>query len=131
MRAAAAIQFASKYLNIGFQLAITAVLARLITPEDFGTLAIVSVFLAFFTMFADMGIGTAIVQFRDLDDSDFGALFVFSALLAVLLAGDEHRVPGPARDELVQSLAELGQDGRPARAHEMVRRWLDDALRDG
>ncbi|MCI2242727.1 lipopolysaccharide biosynthesis protein [Adlercreutzia faecimuris] len=87
MRRAAAIQFASKYVSLGAQLVITAVLARLISPEEFGLLAIITVFTAFFSLFSDMGIGVAIVQFRDLGERDFGALFVFSALIAFALAG--------------------------------------------
>lgn len=87
MRRAAAIQLASKYAGILITLAITAVLARLITPEEFGLLAIVTVFTAFFNMFADMGVSAAVVQFRELTEEDMGKLFTFSVFLAILLAG--------------------------------------------
>lgn len=85
IRRAAKIQFLSKYASIAVSLVITAVLARLITPEAFGLLAIVVVFTSFFNLFSDMGIGIAIVQFRELSERDFGKLFTFSLLLAVLL----------------------------------------------
>ena len=83
MRAAAVIQFASKYTSLFVQLFITAILARLLPPEDFGTLAIILVFLNLFIPFADMGIGAAIIQYQDLDDRDYGALFSFSILFAI------------------------------------------------
>lgn len=83
---AGVIQFASKYAAILIQLIITAVLARLITPEQFGVVAIVSVFTAFFSMFADMGISSAIVQYRDLSEEDLGGLFVFSGVLGCFLS---------------------------------------------
>lgn len=86
MRGAALLQFASKYTNVLAQLFITAVLARLISPEDFGLLSIVVVFSSFFQLFSDMGIGAAIIQYRDLTEEDYGSLFVFSGILAVLLA---------------------------------------------
>ena len=86
MRGAAGIQFGSKYLSLALQLLITMALARLISPDDFGVLAIVVVFLAFFNMFANMGIGTAIVQFRDLTERDHGALFMFTFLVAIILS---------------------------------------------
>lgn len=86
MKHAVLLQFVSKYINIGVQLIVTAVLARLISPDDFGLLSIVSVFTAFFQLFSDMGIGIAIVQYRDLTEEDYGKLFVFSAFLAVVLA---------------------------------------------
>ena len=85
MRTAAVIQFASKYTSLFAQLFITAILARMLSPADFGTLAIILVFLNFFIPFADMGIGAAIIQYQDLDDHDYGALFTFSIFFALLL----------------------------------------------
>ena len=85
MRSAAVIQFASKYTSLFVQLFITAILARLLPPEDFGTLAIILVFLNLFIPFSDMGIGAAIIQYQDLDDRDYGALFSFSVALALFL----------------------------------------------
>lgn len=88
MRAAALFQFGSKYISMGAQLVITMVLARLIAPEDFGLVAIVTVFTGLFALLSDMGVGVAIVQYRDLTEEDYGALFGFSLLLAVgLTAG--------------------------------------------
>ena len=86
MRAAALFQFGSKYISMGAQIVITMVLARLIAPEDFGLVAIVTVFTGLFSLLSDMGVGVAIVQYRDLTEEDYGALFGFSALLAVVLA---------------------------------------------
>ena len=83
MRAAALFQFGSKYISMGAQLVITMVLARLIAPEDFGLVAIVTVFTGLFSLLSDMGVGVAIVQYRDLTEEDYGALFGFSALLAL------------------------------------------------
>lgn len=86
MRGAAVIQFASKYASIGVQLVVTAVLSRLVTPDEYGLMAIVNVFTALFALFTDMGLGVAIVQFRDLEERDFGALFAFSVILGTGLA---------------------------------------------
>lgn len=51
MRGAALLQFGSKYISMGAQIVITAVLARLIAPEDFGLVAIVTVFTGFFCFY--------------------------------------------------------------------------------
>lgn len=85
MRAAAVFQLGSKYISMAASLVITAVLARLITPSDFGLVAIVTIFIGLFTLLSDMGIGAAIVQYRDLTDEDYGGIFGFSVLLAVAL----------------------------------------------
>lgn len=86
MKSAAVMQFASKYANMGVQLVVTAVLARLVSPEAYGLMAIVTVFTTFFSMFSDMGIGVAVIQFRDLEERDFGSLFAFSVILGVVLS---------------------------------------------
>lgn len=86
MKAAAVMQFVSKYASMGVQLVVTAVLARLVSPEAYGLMAIVTVFTTFFSMFADMGVGVAIVQFRKLEERDFGSLFAFSMILGVALS---------------------------------------------
>lgn len=95
MRGAAVIQFAAKYTNIGVQLLLTAILARLISPSQFGVASIVTVITAFFVTFSDAGIGVAIIQFDDLTERDFGALFCFSAVLGLFLAGAFFFVSGP------------------------------------
>lgn len=80
-------QFISKYANVALQLLLTALLARLLTPQEFGTVAIVNVFSSFFTILADLGVGPAIVQFKDMTEEDHNTLFSFSLVLGLLLAG--------------------------------------------
>ena len=87
MLSALGMQLVSKYANVVVQLVITMVLARLLTPEEFGTVAIVTVFSSFFAILADMGVSTAIVQYKDLTKKDYDALFFFSVMLGVVLAG--------------------------------------------
>ena len=86
IRQAAAVQFASKYSNIAVQLVISMVLARLVTPAEFGIVALVTVFTSFFALLSDMGISAGIVQHKELDDADLSGLFLFSVGLAVALA---------------------------------------------
>lgn len=87
MLSALGMQLVSKYSNVVVQLAVTMVLARLLTPEEFGTVAIVTVFTSFFSILADVGISTAIIQYKDLTRDDYDALFAFSILMGVGLAG--------------------------------------------
>lgn len=75
-----------KYSGLVIQLVITAVLARLLTPTDFGVIAIATVLTTFFNMFTDMGIGAAIVQNQNLTRKDLNALFSFSVYVGGMLA---------------------------------------------
>lgn len=56
----------AKYSGIIISLIISAILARLLSPREFGTIAIVTVILNFMGMFATMGIFPAIIQRNDL-----------------------------------------------------------------
>lgn len=87
MLSALGMQLISKYANVVVQLVITMVLARILTPEQYGTVAIVTVFSSFFAILADMGVSTAIVQYKDLTKKDYDALFFFSVILGTALAG--------------------------------------------
>lgn len=87
MLSALGLQLISKYANVAVQLVVSMILARILTPGEYGTVAIVTVFTSFFAILADMGISTAIVQYKDLTKSDYNGLFTFSCLLSLLLAG--------------------------------------------
>jgi PST family polysaccharide transporter len=75
------------YTNRFLALGIAAVLSRLLTPEDFGTIAMVTVISGFMSIFADAGIGSAVVQFRDFKIKEHQSLFSLSLLLGLVLAG--------------------------------------------
>lgn len=74
-----------KYSNVVIQLIVNAVLSRILTPEDYGIVAVVNVFLIFFQMLADFGIGPAIIQNKTLDKNDIKNIFAFSIYLAIFL----------------------------------------------
>lgn len=76
----------SKYSNVVISILITAVLARLLTPTEFGIVAIVMVFISFFQLLSDFGIGPAIIQNRELSKKDIQSIFTFSILFGAALA---------------------------------------------
>lgn len=63
-----------------------AILSRILTQEDFGIAATINVFVAFFAILADFGLGSSMIQNRDLTDDDINSLFSFSIILAIGLA---------------------------------------------
>lgn len=79
-------QLVSKYASVAIQLLITMVLARIISPEQYGIVAIVTVFTTLFSTLADVGIGPAVIQY-DLSEDECSGLFVFTVLFGVVLAG--------------------------------------------
>ena len=66
---------------------VSIVLARILVPEDYGTVALVTVFLNIMQVFVDSGLGTALIQKKDADDLDFSSVFYFNFLVCLLLYG--------------------------------------------
>ncbi len=76
----------SKYSNVFISIFIGAILARLLTPAEFGIVAIVSVFTSFFGLISSFGIGPAIIQDKNLSKIDERSIFSFSILFGLILA---------------------------------------------
>ena len=69
-------------------LVVSLILARLLAPEAYGTIALAMVFINILQVFVDSGMGTALIQKKDADDLDFSSVFYFNiAACLVLYAG--------------------------------------------
>lgn len=75
----------AKYASYVVQLIVTAILARLLTPEDYGVVAVATVFIAFFNLLSNIGIGPAIIQYKDLTKNDLNSIFSFTAYVGVVM----------------------------------------------
>ncbi len=64
---------------------VTLVLARLLTPDDYGTVAILSIFVTVASVLADSGLGQALVQKKEITELDFNSVFYVSLILASFL----------------------------------------------
>jgi len=72
-------------INAVLQIGYTAVMARLLSPADFGLVTMANVVLRFGSYFAQMGVGAALVQKKNLSQEDIRAGFTSNILLAVLM----------------------------------------------
>lgn len=75
----------SKYAGIIVSLLITSILSRLLTPEDFGVMAIATVIIVFFNIFSDLGLGAAIIQNKELTEQDYSNIYSFTIFLGLIL----------------------------------------------
>ena len=69
----------------GIQFIVQIILARLLAPEEFGTIAIVMVFINLAQVFVQSGFNTSLVQKKDADEEDFSSVFYMSLGIAGLL----------------------------------------------
>ena len=67
---------------------VSIVLARLLEPELYGTIALVTVITSILNVFVDSGMANALIQKKDSDDLDFSSVFYFNVgFCLVLYAG--------------------------------------------
>lgn len=78
--------FIEKYSNIAIQIFTTAILARLLSPYEFGLIAVVMVFVTFFGLLTEMGIGPAIIQRQDLDSVDISSIFSLTFVIGLIFS---------------------------------------------
>lgn len=78
-------RFAERCGAQGVAFVVSVVLARLLAPEVYGTIALVTVFTTILNVFIDSGFGNALIQKKDADDLDFSTVFYFNITVCTLL----------------------------------------------
>lgn len=77
--------FVAQATRILVQLGIMAVLARLLTPADFGLIAMATALTSFVGLFADLGLSAATVQRKEIDQRTVSALFQINVAMGLAL----------------------------------------------
>lgn len=66
-------------------LVVSIVLARILSPSDYGTIALITVFINILNVFVDSGLGSALIQKKDADNIDFSTVFYTNVVFCVVL----------------------------------------------
>lgn len=69
----------------GVTFIVSIVLARLLDPTVYGTIALVTVFTTIMQVFVDSGLGNALIQKKEADDVDFSTVFYFNIASCLIL----------------------------------------------
>ncbi len=67
------------------QLIVSIVLARLLAPEAYGTIALVVVIAQISQVFVDSGLGNALIQKKEVDDLDYASVFYFNVVWCFII----------------------------------------------
>ncbi len=65
---------------------ISAILARLLVPEDFGLIGMIVIFTGFAALFAELGFSTALIQNQNTNEKHFSSVFRLNIVVGILLA---------------------------------------------
>jgi teichuronic acid exporter len=71
----------------GVQFVIGIVLARLLFPEQFGLIGMLTIFMAIIRTFLDSGFGAALIQKKEITQTDICSIFYFNILVGLATAG--------------------------------------------
>ncbi len=74
-----------KILANGVSFVVSLILARLILPEEYGLISLITIFINISNVFVESGFGNALIQKQDTDDKDFHTVFIFEILISFAL----------------------------------------------
>ena len=77
-------KFAEQFSNYGIQFLIGIVMARLLTPSDYGITALPAVFMAVAGIFVEAGFSNALVRKPELKEEDLSTTFYYSMAVGLL-----------------------------------------------
>ncbi len=78
-------KFAERSGVQGVQFLVQVILARLLDPQQFGSIALVMVFVNLAQVFVQSGFNTALIQKKDAEEEDFNSVFCLSLVVSFLL----------------------------------------------
>lgn len=69
----------------GISFILSLIIARLVTPGEYGLIAMLSIFMAIAQCFIDSGFGNALIQKKNRTETDFSTVFYFNICIAIIL----------------------------------------------
>lgn len=77
--------FFNQFANYGMQFCVGIVMARLLSPSDYGITALPAVFMAVAWIFQNGGLGDALVRKNDFKEEDLSTAFYYSIVMGIFL----------------------------------------------
>ena len=78
--------FLEACFRLGLQFALSVVLARLLTPAEFGLIGIVSIFNVIAMTCVDAGFGNALIQRKEVTETEKSSVFYLNVVVGLLTA---------------------------------------------
>jgi len=74
------------FMRQGIQISVTIILARILTPEDFGVIAMLAIFMSVASIFIDSGFSSALIQRQNTTLADESTVFFFNLGMGTVAA---------------------------------------------
>lgn len=79
--------FADSMLGQGITFLVGLVLARLLSPDEYGLIGIITIFITVFNNIVDSGFSNALIRKNDATDKDYNTMFIVNMVISVVLFG--------------------------------------------
>ena len=73
-----------RFSTQGISFVISVLLARILSPSDYGVVGMIGIFMAIAQTFIDSGFGSALIRKKDCTDVDFSTAFYFNIVVGVI-----------------------------------------------
>lgn len=74
-----------RYIIMAFQMLVQIVIARILSPSDYGVIAMMTVFISVASVFIHNGFNMALVQKKDANETDYATAFTINLLIGLSL----------------------------------------------
>ena len=74
-----------RFSTIGIQFILNIIIARILSPSDYGIIGMLTIFLSISQCLIDSGFSSALIQSKDRKENDFGTVFIFNTVISVSL----------------------------------------------
>ena len=74
-----------KYSTMTISFIAGMILARLLTPEDFGSIGMLEIFMYMAQVFIDSGFGSALIQKKNPTQTDYSTIFYFNIAYIIVI----------------------------------------------
>lgn len=76
--------FIDSFANLGIQFIVGIILARLLSPKEFGLIGILTIFISLSQSFIDSGFRQALIRKKDPSQADYSTVFFFNLIIGVV-----------------------------------------------
>ena len=77
--------FVENIFNLGITFLVGIVLARLLSPEEYGLIGIITIFISIFNSIVDSGFSNALIRKNDADDLDYNTIYISNLIISLIL----------------------------------------------
>ena len=78
-------KFCERVGSQGANFILSIILARILSPSEYGIIALITIFISIATVFVQGGFNTALIQNKHVEDDDYSSVLIFSFIIAAVL----------------------------------------------